>query len=180
MLRTYSKHSLSVRGSISVKVKCNGNICTLNLLVVKGNGPALLGRDWIKKINLDWSSVNRVAPESFEELCNRYPEVFQPTLGKVTGIKAKLHVMTGAIPRFCKPRSVPYALRDAVEAQLNKMEADGVITPVNFSEWAAPTVNFPKVDQTGRICGDYKVSINPWLEVDQYPIPKPQDLFTKL
>jgi hypothetical protein len=98
----------------------------------------------------------------------------------VTGIKAKLHVMTGAIPRFCKPRSVPYALRDAVEAQLNKMEADGVITPVNFSEWAAPTVNFPKVDQTGRICGDYKVSINPWLEVDQYPIPKPQDLFTKL
>ena len=113
MLRTYSKHSLSVRGSISVKVKCNGNICTLNPLVVKGNGPALLGRDWIKKINLDWSSVNRVAPDSFEELCNRYPEVFQPTLGKVTGIKAKLHVVTGAIPRFCKPRSVPYALREA-------------------------------------------------------------------
>lgn len=38
----------------------------------------------------------------------------------------------------------------------------------------------PKVDQTVRICGDYKVSINPWLEVDQYPILKPQDLFTKL
>ena len=161
VLRTYSKHSLSVRGSISVKVKCNGNICTLNLLVVKGNGPALLGRDWIKKLNLDWSSVNRVAPESFEELCNRYPEVFQPTLGKVTGIKAELHVVTGAIPKFCKPRSVPYALRDAVEAQLNKMEADGVITPVNFSEWAAPTVNIPKVDHTVRICRDYKVSINP-------------------
>ena len=103
MLRTYSKHSLSVRGSISVKVKCNGNICTLNLLVVKGNGPALLGREWIKKLNLDWSSVNRVAPESFEELFNRYPEVFQPTLGKVSGIKAKVNVVTGAIPRFCKP-----------------------------------------------------------------------------
>ena len=27
VLRTYSKHSLSVRGSISFKVKCNGNIC---------------------------------------------------------------------------------------------------------------------------------------------------------
>ena len=54
-----------------------------------------------------------------------------------------------------------YALRDAVEAQLNKMEADGVITPVNFSEWAAPTVNIPKVDHTVRICRDYKVSINP-------------------
>lgn len=69
---------------------------------------------------------------------------------------------------------------EAVKAHLSKMEADGVLTPVNYSEWAAATVNIPKVDQTVRICGDYKVSINPWLELDQYPIPKPQDLFTKL
>lgn len=53
---------------------------------------------------------------------------------------------------------MPYACRDAVKAQLKKMEADGVITPVNFSEWAAPTVNIPKVDQTVRICWDFKVS----------------------
>lgn len=45
VLRTYSKQSLRLRGSIAVKVKCNGNTHTLNLLVVKGNGPALLGRD---------------------------------------------------------------------------------------------------------------------------------------
>ena len=50
VLRTYSKHSLSVRGSIYVKVKSNGSTCTLNLLVVKSNGPALFGRDWIKKL----------------------------------------------------------------------------------------------------------------------------------
>ena len=39
------------------------------------------------------------------------------------------------------------------------MEADGVITPVNISEWAAPIVNIPTVDLTVRICGDYKVFI---------------------
>lgn len=180
VLRTYSKQSLRLMGRISVKVKCNGNKRMLPLLVVKGNGPALLGRDWIEQLKLDWSLVNRVAPDNLDDLCERYSEVFQPNLGKVTGIKAKLQVVSGAVPNFCKPRPVPYALRDAVEAQLNKMEADGVITAVDFSEWAAPTVNVPKVDQTVRICGDYKVSINPWLEVDQYPIPKPQDLFTKL
>lgn len=144
-------------GSISVKVKCNGSTHILSLLVVKGDGPALLGRDWIQQLKLNWSGVNKVAPDSFEELCDRFPEVFQPSLGKLTGIKAKLHVVSGAVPKFCKPQPVPYALRDAVEAQLNKMEADGFITPVNFSEWAAPTVNIPKVDQTVRICGDYKV-----------------------
>lgn len=125
VLRTYSKQSLRLRGKISVKVKCNGNSHKFNLLVVKGSGSTLMGRDWIKKFKLDWSSVNRVTPESVEELCERYPEVFQHNLGKVTGIKAKLHVIPGAVPKFCKPRSVPYALREAVETQLNKMEADG-------------------------------------------------------
>lgn len=180
VLRTYSKQSLRLMGSIFVKVKCNGNARILPLLVVKGNGPALLGRDWIEQLKLDWSLVNRITPDNFDDLCGRYAEVFQPNLGKMTGMKAKLQVVSGALPRFCKLRPVPYALRDAVEAQLKKMEADGVIIPIDFSEWAAPTVNIPKVDQTVRICGDYKVSINPWLEVDQYPIPNPQDLFTKL
>ena len=164
VLRTYSKQALEVRWHISVKVKCNGKTCTLKLLVVKGNGPALLGRDWIRKLRLDWFSVHRVAPESVEELCDRYQEVFQPSLGKVTGIKAKLHVMAGAVSKFCKPRSVPYALREAVEAQLNKLESDGVISPGSYSKWASPTVNIPKMDQSVRICGGYKVSINPWLD----------------
>lgn len=168
-MRTYSVQSLRRKGKISVPVKCSGNNRTLDLLVVKGKGPPLLGRDWIKKLKLDWSSVNRVEPETLEELCDKYSEVFQRSLGKVTGIKAKLHGVPGAIPTFCKPRSVPYALREAVEAQLNKMEADGVITPVNYSEWAAPTVNIPKVDQSVRICGDYKVSINPWLRYISTP-----------
>ena len=56
----------------------------------------------------------------------------------------------------------------------------GLIEPVNYCEWAAPIVTVPKRDGKLRLCGDYKVTINPVLDVDQYPLPKPDNLFTSL
>ena len=53
---------------------------------------------------------------------------------------------------FCKTCPVPYALREAVEVQLNKMESDGVITPVSYAKWASPTVHISKMDQSSIKC----------------------------
>lgn len=180
VLKTYSKESLKLRGKITVKVKCKDETHLLDLMVVKGNGPSLMGRDWISQLNLNWFHVHKLVGETVEQLCDRYSSVFQSELGMLKGIKAKLHVKKGAVPKFCKPRPVPYALRDMVDKELSKLETEGVISPASYSEWAAPIVCIPKKDNSVRICGDYKVTINPGLEVEQYPLPRTQDLFAKL
>ena len=51
---------------------------------------------------------------------------------------------------------------------------------MEFSRWATPIVPVPKKDGTLCICGDFKVTVNPALEVDQQPIPKPEDIFSSL
>ena len=48
------------------------------------------------------------------------------------------------------------------------------------SEWAAPVVVVPKGDGCLRVCGDYKTTVNPVLVVDNYPLPKPDDLMSQL
>ena len=58
--------------------------------------------------------------------------------------------------------------------------AEGVIEKVNHSEWASPIVAVSKKDGKFRICGDYKVAANHSLQLDQYPLPKPEDLFATL
>ena len=55
-----------------------------------------------------------------------------------------------------------------------------MIEKTNYSNWAAPIVAVPKPNGTVRICGDYKVTVNPVLQVDQYPVPKAEDLFASL
>jgi len=115
-----------------------------------------------------------------EALQKKYKDVFSPGLGVLKNFKAHITVKQGARPIFHRPRSVPFALKEAIEVELARLEAEGVIEKVNQSEWAAPIVAVPKLDGRIRICGDYKVTVNPHIEPDRHPLPKPEDLFASL
>ncbi|XP_071506319.1 uncharacterized protein [Diadema antillarum] len=140
-LRTYTNHELEVVGVVEVYVAHNGQVKTLPLIVVKEDGPSLLGRSWLHELRLDWASVhnmNAAATTDVNDILQRHDAVFREELGKFTSLQATLHVNKDAAPRFCKARVVPYAMRDLVEKELEKLQHDGVIEPVQFSEWAAP------------------------------------------
>lgn len=96
------------------------------------------------------------------------------------GVTAKIIVDSEAQPRFCKPRSVPFALRARVEAEIDRLERARVIEAVQFSEWAAPIVPVLKQDGSIRICGDYKLTVNCVARTDSFPLPRIEDLFASL
>ena len=185
VLTTYTGEKIPVAGAREVKVRYGGKSYSLKLHVVEGGGPSLLGRDWLSMMRLDWASIKltntqQSSQASMEALLDKYQEVFQEGLGKMSTFEASLHLKEKAIPKFCKARSVPLALKEAIELELARLEEAEVIEKVTYSQWAAPVVPVPKGDGKLRLCGDYKVTVNPMLEVDKYPLPKPDDLFATL
>ena len=75
---------------------------------------------------------------------------------------------------------MPYAMRMKVKAELDRLQEQVIIEPVTFSDWAAPIVPVLKRDKSVRICGGLKMTVNHASRLDKYPIPKIEDLFTKL
>ena len=75
-------------------------------------------------------------------------------------------------PKFIKARPVPYSLKEKVEAELKKLEKEGIITKVTNSEWATPIVPVTKSSGDVRICGDYKTTLNPALISESYTLPR--------
>ena len=190
-LTTYTGELLEVAGQILVEVKHGRQVKQLPLYVVKGNGPSLMGRNRLQHIKLNWQSLNMASvPDSktqkvnwqkqIESLLQTHKNVFIDELGQMKTFEATLQLKPGAKPKFCKARPVPFALKAAIERELDRLESEGILEKVSYSEWAAPVVPVPKPEGNIRLCGDYKVTINPQLEVDQYPLPKPDNIFATL
>ncbi|XP_066974244.1 uncharacterized protein [Macrobrachium rosenbergii] len=109
-----------------------------------------------------------------------YKEVFEDRVGTVKNAQAVLVLKENATPRFFAPRPVPYALKTVVETEIRRLENEGSREKVDYSDWATPLV--PNVKDNGqiRLCGDYKVTPNPQLQVAQHPLPNHKDMFATL
>lgn len=183
VLNTYTGESIPILGiAVNIPVKYGTQEHLLPALVVKSEGPNLLGRDWLKVIKFDWEKVFKVKEcnPKLQQVLDTHKDVFEEGLGTLKGTKVKIYVDPQAKPRYHKARPVPYALKSTIELELDRLESEGIISPVEFSEWAAPIVPVVKPDGSVRICGDYKVTVNQVSKLDNYPIPKTEDLLATL
>ncbi len=180
-LITYSDERIPLLGSVDVPVQYEKQNVTLPLVIVKWERPALLGRNWLEKIQLDWPNIFTVekaevaSDPAVKAVLRRHTEFFSDKPNAIKDFKATIRVRQNATPIFQKARPVPYALREVVEKELDRLEKPGIISKMDRSDWAAPIVVVPKSDKSSRICGDYKVTINQNLEEETYPLPNTED-----
>ncbi|XP_021340098.1 uncharacterized protein K02A2.6-like [Mizuhopecten yessoensis] len=189
-LKTYSGDKVELLGKVDVPVRYGNQHVTLPLIIARGDKPSLLGRNWLKTIKLDWKEVFRVHSVSkeptsrpsvgVEELKSKYSHLFQKDVGTIKHFKAHIHIDPSAKPIFCKARPVPFALRESLEKELDRLESQGIISKVDRSDWATPIVIVPKTDKSIRLCGDFKVTVNQCLDEQQYPLPNVDDMFAQL
>ncbi|XP_064462712.1 uncharacterized protein K02A2.6-like [Ornithodoros turicata] len=183
-LRVLTHYSIPLEGQRSVEVTVAGQTHQLQALFAEFDGMSLLGREWIRVLKLDLNAmfVGRIRDPQpdLSDILRQYDELFEEGLGRCSKVKVHLQFQSEARPKFCKARPIPFALRDAVDKDLQRQVSNGVLTPVEVSQWATPIVVVPKPNGAVRVCGDFSVTINPQLDVAQYPLPRPEELFAKL
>ena len=100
-LKTYTKEQMKVLGKIEVNVEYGEQKEVLSLIVVKGNGPSSLGRNWLTRIFIDWKrigAVTAVQDTNLQSLLERYANLFKEDLGAITSYQVKLHIRKDTTP----------------------------------------------------------------------------------
>ncbi|XP_054926529.1 uncharacterized protein [Dermacentor andersoni] len=180
---------LPVVGEITMRVQSGSTVVTSTLIVVACNGPLLCGRNTIeafRKAGVSFwdtrttSSVNVVRDNKMTPLLDEFLDLFDNKLGCCKGPPVQLHLKEGARPRFCKARTVPYAMRSKVSAEVDRLVQDGVLLSISISDWATPGVPGAKKNGDIRLCSDFKFTVNLASHLEPYPLPKAEDIFAAL
>ena len=118
-LVTYTNEDIPIRGCVRLNVGYRvQTVRTLSAVVVTGNGPNLLGRDWFKEIKLVWEAIHLAKEAEVMASVQKHRDLFKIEQGHYSNCKVKLHRNDQVQPRFFKARSVAFALQGPVDEEL--------------------------------------------------------------
>ena len=106
-----------------------------------------------------------------------FPTVFDGNIDSMEGEKFHIYLTDDAKP-FCvnTPRSIPYAYRDKLKAELDLLQSQNIIAPVTeATDWCAPIVVAPKKNSDRiRMCVDLS-HLNRYVKRERYQSPTPAE-----
>lgn len=182
-LSGYGGNNIVVLGKTNVNIKIKNDEYLATLIIVKDGKKPLLGRDWLSAMKIDCQTsiqrcnliIHQDSQIKLNSLVEKYSDIFSGFPGETKGTLGILKLKEANIkPIAFKPRRIAYAVENLVKKELDKLCTEGKMYKVTNKEtgtWATPIVTIIKGPRNIRICGDYKVTINPFLEVPNHPIP---------
>ncbi|XP_031333813.1 uncharacterized protein K02A2.6-like [Photinus pyralis] len=190
-LRTYSGEIIEPLGTCNITISFGNKVTIGRLFIVGDDVDSICGRQWIRILDLHKRPLNDLeihevtvtqanSDELLKSFLKEFGDVFDDKLGRIPAMESNLQMLENTAPKFWRARPVPYALKDRVNAEIDRLEAMGVIEKVVHSQWGTPVVPIVKSDDSIRLCADYKVTLNRFLKDDKYPIPRIEDIFAKM
>ncbi|KAL3242596.1 hypothetical protein MRX96_047709 [Rhipicephalus microplus] len=133
VMKDYQGNCIAVQGMATVTVKFRGFAGPLKLVIVKGQRQILLGLDWFPALGIKVTRVHRMdeLATAFDKLFEEFAVVFDGGLGCYKGPPVKLALNPEVVPVRLKARRVPFALRQKIDAELDKLLQQGVLEPVD-------------------------------------------------
>ncbi|XP_011859929.1 PREDICTED: uncharacterized protein K02A2.6-like [Vollenhovia emeryi] len=183
-LVTYCKTVITVIGYARVNVRYRQVTKTLNIYVSKTRKEPLMGREWIRQLNVQLLdsllALSLSTERELQTILQKYEAALDPTSAKIREIQARLTLKKNTSPIFLKSRKMPFNLMPLVDKEIDKLITTGTLEKVNTSTWATPVVPVLKRNNTIRLCGDFSVTLNKHLVVDEHPLPTIDELFSTL
>ena len=165
-LKTYTGEHIVVKGIIRVHVLYQAQQAELDLLVVAGKGPSLLGRDWLENLRLDWQSIkySTTVADDLQEILDKHSTVFgiwDPGISKMKSL-ARCFVWWPGMDKALKEK---VKLCDACQ-RTRKLPP---VAPIQPWEWPERPWARLHIDYAGPLLGHMFLVVvdahSKWMEV---------------
>ena len=122
---------------------------------------------------------NKHTPKSKDSVIKKYPTVFGAGVGLLDGeYHIRIDPQASAVQHA--PRRVPVAIREQLQATLEQLTQQGIITLVTQpAPWISSLVVVPKKDGRLRLCLDPQ-DLNKAIKREHYPLPTIEEIATRL
>ena len=159
---------LPVLGTFTTHVESKRKLTPATIYVIRGAHGCLLSYQTATELDLisiDTSSIASVktstpiaSTNNSNDILKRYPDLFTG-IRKMKDFQVELHIDPSVPPVTQPHRRIPFHLRKKLDAELDKLERQGIIEPVDGpTPWVSPLVVTPKPknpDQI-RVCVDMR------------------------
>ena len=191
-------HKIPVLGQCTIAATKDGSTENVTFWVTSMDHLNILGRSGIQNLRisldkhllvnsvLDVQTDYKQLESQCKEVAKEFPSLFEPGLGCLKDFELEVKFKPDFQERYCRPRSVPFALVQDLEEAYEQGIRKGVWSPTQFNRCGTPVVPIKKALKPGqskrdlRVCGDYSIFINQQLEPHRMSMPLPDDLMRKL